>query len=86
MLPCDHKPLEQFFSCGMKIHKLEHWSIELSDYNLTFFYIKGTDDILADTISRLKMPKMYMENPKTATLNNTEEYALQKWLKIKYKP
>ena len=35
MLHCDHKPLEPFLSSGMKILKLDHWSMELSDYNLT---------------------------------------------------
>ena len=65
--------------------KLGPWSMELSDYNLTFIHIKGTENILADTISRLKTLNIYMkplENPKT--LNNTEA-TLHKWLQINYK-
>ena len=60
----------------MKIPQLDPWSIKLSDYNLTFVHIKGTDNILADAISRLKILEIDTEplnNPKTAALNNTEE-------------
>ena len=32
----NHKPLNPFLSCGMKIPKHNHWLMELSDYNLTF--------------------------------------------------
>ena len=35
--------------------------MELSDHNLTFVYIKGTDNILVDAISRLKMLEIYTE-------------------------
>ena len=50
--------------------------MELYDYNLTFVCIKGTDNILADAISRLKTLDINMElleNHKTAALNNAEE-------------
>ena len=50
--------------------------MELSDYYLTFVHIKGTDNILADSISRLKMLEIYtdpLENPKTAALGNKEK-------------
>ena len=60
----------------MKIPMLDHWSMKLSDYNLTFVHMKGTDNILADAISRLKMLDIYMEpleNPNIAALNNTEK-------------
>ena len=63
--------------CGMKIHKLDHCSIKLSDYKLTFVHIKGTDNILADAISKLKMLKIYtklLENTNTEDLNNTEKF------------
>ena len=65
---CDHKPLEPFLSCGMKIPKLNHWSMELSDYNLMFIHIKGRNNILAGEISRLKTLYIYknsLEHPKT---------------------
>ena len=76
ILCCDHKSLEPFLSWGIKIPKLDHWSMKFSDYNQTFIHIKGTDNIQMDTISRLKTLEIYthpLENPKTAALNNTEE-------------
>ena len=48
--------------------------MELSHYNLTFVYIKDTENIHVDTISRLKTLDIYTqapENPKT-TLNTDE--------------
>ena len=38
---CHHKQLEPFLSKGIKIPKLNRWSMELADYNITFIYIKG---------------------------------------------
>ena len=61
----------------MKIPKLNHWSMELSDYGLTFVYVKGNDYILADVISRLKMLDIYMElieNWRRDAPNSTEEW------------
>ena len=81
ILPYEHKPLEPFLSCRMKIPKLDLWSMELSDYNLTFIHIKDTDNILADAISRLKMLEIYtetLENPKTVALSYTEECIAKK--------
>ena len=52
-LCCDHRPLEPFLSRGMKITKLDRWAMLLQEYDITFVHIKGKDNILADTISRL---------------------------------
>ena len=52
-LHCNHKPLEPFLSRGMKIAKLDRWAMLLQEYDITFVHIKGKDNILADTISRL---------------------------------
>ena len=60
-LRCDHKPLEPFLISGMKIQKLDRWALELSDYNSNFIYIKGNDNILADTISCLISKSLYHE-------------------------
>ena len=52
MLHCGHKPLEPFLSKDIKIPKLDGWAMEFTDYNITFVYIKGSNNILADAISR----------------------------------
>ena len=40
VLCCDHKPLESFLSKGIKIPKLNRWSMELADYSIKFIHIK----------------------------------------------
>ena len=53
----------------MAIPKLNHWSMELSDYSLMLVYIKGSNIILGDAISRLKRLGIYKEpldKPKTS--------------------
>ena len=69
ILHCNHKPLEPFLLCSMKISKLNHWCIEISDYNLMFIHIKGSTNILADVISILKALDIYkdpLDYPKTS--------------------
>ena len=44
----------------MKIPKPNHWSMELSDYNLTFIHIKDST-LLADAISRQKTQDIYRD-------------------------
>ena len=61
VLCCNQKSLEPFLSKDIKIPKLNSWSIELADYNITFVYMKGKDNALADTISRLKTLNIYKE-------------------------
>ena len=34
--------------------KLDQWAMESADYNITFIHIKGSNNILADAMSRLK--------------------------------
>ena len=50
-LNCDHKPLEPFLTRGMKIAKLDRWTMLLQEYDMTFVHIKGKDNILTDAIS-----------------------------------
>ena len=51
--------------------------MELTGYNLTFVHIKFSNNIIADTISRLMMLDIYrdpLEKPKTIANNDTIEY------------
>ena len=61
-LRCGHKPLEPFLSRDMEIAKLDRWAMLLQEYNIRFIHIKGKDNILADTISRLHTIDIY-EDP-----------------------
>ena len=49
----DHKPLEKFLLKNTLNSKVNNWAMELEAFNIQFDYIKGSNNILADTLSRL---------------------------------
>ena len=53
LLRSDHKPLEKFLLKNMLNSKVNNWAMELEAFNTQFDYIKGSNNILADTLSRL---------------------------------
>ena len=75
-LRCNHKPLEPFLTRGMKIAKLDRWAMLLQEYDITFVHIRGKDNILADTISRLCTINVYekaLENKQHHPLGTQDE-------------
>ena len=53
LLKSDHKPLEKFLLKNTLNSKVNNWATELEAFNIQFDYIKGSNNILADTLSRL---------------------------------
>ena len=53
LLRSDHKPLEKFLLKNMLNSKVNNWAMELEALNIQFDYIKGSSNILADTLSCL---------------------------------
>ena len=53
LLRSDHKPLEKFLLKNMLNSKVNNWAMELEAFNIQFDYIKGSSNILVDTLSRL---------------------------------
>ena len=53
LLRSDHKPLEKFLLKNTLNSKVNNWAIELEAFNIQFDYIKGFNNILADTLSHL---------------------------------
>ena len=53
LLRSDHKPLEKFLLKNMLNSKVNNWAMELEAFNIQFDYIKGSNNILGDTLSRL---------------------------------
>ena len=49
----------------MKIAKLDKWAMLLQEYNITFVHIKGKDNILADSISKLCTLDIYEKTIET---------------------
>ena len=53
LLRSDHKPLEKFLLKDTLNSKVNNWAMELEAFNIQFDYIKGQNNILADTLSCL---------------------------------
>ena len=53
LLRSDHKPLEKLLLKNMLNSKVNNWAMELEAFNIEFDYIKGSNNILANTLSRL---------------------------------
>ena len=52
-LRSDHLPLKKFLAKNTLNSKVNNWAIEISPFQITFEYIKGIKNTLADTMSRL---------------------------------
>ena len=52
-LRSDHLPLKKFLSKNTLNSKVKNWAFEISPFCITFEYIKGIKNTLADTMSRL---------------------------------
>ena len=52
-LRSDHLPLKKFLAKSTLNSKVNNWAIEISPFRITFEYIKGIKNTLADTMSRL---------------------------------
>ena len=53
MLRSDHLPLKRFLQRNNLNTKVNNWAVEISPFKITFEYIKGIKNTLADTMSRL---------------------------------
>ena len=49
----DHLPLKKFLEKSTMNSKVNNWAVELESQNITFEYIPGIQNTLADTLSRL---------------------------------
>ena len=49
----DHLPLKRFLEKSTLNSKVNNWAVELEDQNISFEYIPGVSNVLADTLSRL---------------------------------
>ena len=52
-LRSDHLPLKKFLAKNTLDSKVNNWAIEISPFHITFEYIKGIKNTLADSMSRL---------------------------------
>ena len=52
-LRSDHLPLKKFMAQNTLNSKVKNWAIEISPFQITFEYIKGIKNTLADMMSQL---------------------------------
>ena len=52
-LRSDHLPLKKFLAKNTLNSKVNNWAVEISPFRITFEYIKGIKNTLADTMSIL---------------------------------
>ena len=52
-LRSDHLPLKRFLQKNTLNAKVNNWAMKLESFNIQFEYIKGSKNVLADTLSRL---------------------------------
>ena len=85
----DHKPLKNFFEGGMNITKLDRWSLELQEFDISLEFIQGKLNTVTDVISHLKNGSLYKEhsneNQKVNTATNLDE-RIEEVLDIATKP
>ena len=53
LLQSDHLPLKRFPHKNTLNSKVNNWAMELESFNIQFEHIKGQNNVLADTLSRL---------------------------------
>ena len=58
----DHKPLKNFFEGGMSITKLDRWSLELQEFDISLEFIQGKLNTVTDVISCLRNEGLYHEH------------------------
>ena len=58
----DHKPLKNFFKGGMNIAKLDRWSLELQEFDISLEFIQGKVNKVTDAKCRLKNEGLYVEH------------------------
>ena len=71
MVFSDHKALKNFFEGGMNITKLDRWSLELQEFDISIEFIQGKLNTVADVISHLKNGGLYEEHSKEDQKVNT---------------
>ena len=69
ILRSDHLPLKKFLAKNTLNSKVNNWAIEISPFCITFEYIKGIKNTLADTMSQL-----ININPQTQQESEPEGY------------
>ena len=70
MLRSDQLPLKKFLNCRTLNNTVDSWAVEIESFKIKFVHIAGKDNVLADTLSRLKtLIPMWNKNLSWRTMN-----------------
>ena len=89
MVFSDHKSLKNFFEGGMNITKLDRWSLELQEFDISLEFIQGKLNTVADVISHLKNRGLYKEHSnedQKANMTTSLDERIKEVLDIASKP
>ena len=65
ILYCDHQPFVPVFTTGMSGLVLDHWALELQQFNIQFEHISGKKNVVVNAIPRLRTLGLYQDNGNT---------------------
>ena len=85
----DHKLLKNFFEGGMNITKLDRWSLELHEFDISLEFIQGKLNTVTDVISHLKNGGLYNEHSneeQKANMTTSLDERIKEVLDIASKP
>ena len=88
-LYCDHKLLAPFFTTGVSSPVLNHWALELQQFDIQFEHISGEKNIVANVISSLRTLGLYQDNGNddvTTTDDDVVENVIEEAHAIKWVP
>ena len=68
----DHKSLKNFFEGGMSITKLDRWSLELQEFDISLEFIQGKLNTVTDVISCLRNEGLYHKHSNREQKVNTK--------------
>ena len=68
----DYKPLKSFFEGGMNITKLDRWSLELREFDISLEFIQGKLNTVTNVISHLRNEGLYHEHSNREQKVNTK--------------
>ena len=84
----DQKPLKNFFEGGMNMAKLDRWSLELQEFDISLEFIQRKLNEVVDAVSRLKNEGLYVEHTdeKPSKVKVSQEDRIEEVLDIATNP
>jgi len=83
-IECDHKPLLKLLNCHKYIPdntnaRIIRWALKMSQFSYDIVFIKGSENVLSDAMSRLPLPETVPVNEPTElvlAINTLEKYTI----------